>query len=86
MEKNCFVASVMNWIKVTSQMTLNTSNLRKDKAIRSSTLEKQDRLLEILNVRSSNINTSKDGGDDLPLKSHLSLHIQLQEKDCRRWR
>lgn len=53
MEKNCFVASVMNWIKVTSQMTLNTSNLRKDKAIQSSTLEKQDRLLEILNVRSS---------------------------------
>ena len=86
MEKNCSVASVMNWIKVTSQMTLNTSNLRKDKPIQSSALEKQDRLLEILNVRSSYVNISKDGGDDLPLKSHLSLHIQLQAKDFRRWR
>lgn len=86
MEKNCFVASVMNWIKVTSQMTLNTSNLCKDKAIQSPTLEKQDRLLEILNVRSSYVNIRRDGGDDLPLKSHLSLHIQLQAKDCRRWR
>lgn len=55
MEKNCFVANVMSQVKVASQMNVNTSkgHLYKDKPMQSSTEQKQDRLLEVLNVRSS---------------------------------